>query len=569
MLTAVILTGVLQASAPVPIAASVLPPSRHAVASGDPVTFFAAMVNQGAGDAVNCRIEIAETGPFTYTYRAFDPATSSFTADPKTPVDIAGGATQVFVLGFEFSGTMDRTSFEPAYVCDNGEALPVHAMTNITLTASATPQPDVLALASTNGPPGVNDAFGNSVFAVSITNLNGQPGVTVQVEIAADMMDRTFHASLFACEIDALARCITPGSNALISQLTGRESRSFAIWVGGHQSATQDMYDIIRIRALIRDPATEELLGSTSVAHSGFAFRGQYCTGRYPATTYTGSITYQAVNGAGNGTTLVSRVDDLNLYGDGVGGVYGVPVDGRGARYRGVISDSFPHVADFTCMASQSNDVRLIPMASAPGVSAEGEIWRGRWRWTFSGLSGSADVDPSVTVLTNSLRGSFTSTDVVVFPVSHQPTNNPVRSPPDGYAGSYSAHLIGSTGVERSIGSWNVTDATATGSVIFSAQQGGDVECSLSLSHSPVETQPFPDSDTGYEYPNENFRRAVGEITACDDGGALGVEGMYDGIMIYQPMTVAGDPDENGLEVILTPSDPEQEQHMLWFLLRQ
>ena len=310
-------------------------------------------------------------------------------------------------------------------------------------------------------------------------------------------------------------------------------------------------------------------MGSTSVAHSGFAFRSQYCSGRYPATAYTGSITYQAAIDGGDGIGLVSRVDDLNLYGDGNGDVYGVPVDGRGARYRGVIADSFPHDIDIPCLASQSNNVRLIPMASAPGATPEGDDWLGRWRWTSFGLSGNADVEPETTVLTNLVRASFTSTDAALFPVSYLPSNNPLRSPPEGYAGAYSAHLIGNTGVDRQIAGWIVTDSTATGPVTFGAGQGDDVECSLTFSHSPVETQPFPDTDTGYEDPNENFRNVVGDITACNDGGALGVEGAYNGIMIYQPMTVAGDPDENGLEVILTPSDPEHEQHMLWFLLRQ
>jgi hypothetical protein len=568
VLTTVILAGVLQASAPVPIAASVLPPSRHAVASGDPVTFFAAMVNQGAGDAVNCRIEIAETGPFTYTYRAFDPATSSFTADPNTPVDIAGGGTQVFVLGFEFSGTMDRTSFEPAYVCDNGEALPVHALTNIALTASGTPQPDILALASTNGPPGVNDAFGNSVFAVSITNLNGQFGVTVPIEVNADMMDRTFHALLEVCEIDSQAQCLTPRSDRLVSQLTGRESRSFAIWVGGNFSRTQDLYDIIRVRALIRDPDSRVLLGSTSVAHSGFPFRQDYCSGRYPSTIWTASITRQSVAEVNGAHVFTSLVDDVNIYGDGEGGLLAVPIDGQGARYRGSAPNAFPHDLDISCFASQSNEVRLDPVPAYPGGEPSGNSWQGRLRWTVNGVSGSADESPEVTRLINVVRGAFTTTDEFVFPIARAPGNFPVRTPVDGYAGNYTADFLGSSGAIRQVAGWTVTEASATGSVTFSTT-GDNVEtCALTFTHSPVLTTGF-DPLGGYREFNENYRRILGEITDCDGGDALGIAGLYDGVMVYQPMTVVGAPDENGLEVILTPSDPEQEQHMLWFLLRQ
>jgi hypothetical protein len=561
VLTTVILAGVLQASAPVPIAASVLPPSRHATASGDPVTFFAAMVNQGASDAVNCRIEIAETGPFTYTYRAFDPATSSFIADPNTPVTITGGGTRVFVLGFEFSGTMDRTSFEPAYVCDNGEALPVHALTNITLTASATPQPDILALASTNGAPGVNGGYGNSVFAIAITNLNGQTGIDVPVTISADAMDRTMFARFRVCEIDNQARCISPVDDQLTTSLSGRESRSFAIWVGGTYSFSPSFLDFVRIRTRVSDPVTDELFGSTSVAHSNTLF-GALCSGMLPAIPWSGSITHQTGDES-TGQITTSRVEDLNFYGDGLGNVFAVPIDRGSERFVGSVQ--FEGEGDVPgCYTDIPATMQLYPLPSALGRATSSENWLGSIRWSAFSVTGSADISGEHQLLRNRFRAIYTGTHAYTYPISGG-VQGPQVPPPGQIEGQYSAVLIRPDGSIDEMGSWTVSTTSADGPIAFVIEGESDATCQMTIEHRPIEVATHS-SEPPLTYRNNRLVDAV--VSDCSSSSDA-LEGQYRGVMIYQPMTVAGAPNENGLEVILTPSDPDQEQHMLWFLLRQ
>lgn len=561
MLTTVILAGVLQASAPVPVAASVLPPSRHAVASGDPVTFFAAMVNQGTGDAVNCRIEIAETGPFTYTYRAFDPATSSFIADPNTPVDIAGGGTQVFVLGFEFSGTMDRTSFEPAYVCDNGEALPVHALTNITLTSSATPQPDILALASTNGGPGHNAAWGNSVFAVAITNLAGQTGIDVPITISADAMDRTMFARFTVCEIDDQAQCITPRSDQLTTTLSGRESRHFAIWIGGTYSFSLPYFDFVRVRTRIVDPDTNLLFGSTSVAHSNGHY-GVLCSGALPSVPWSGSIVFQEGDGT-TGQIIRSRVENLNFYGDGMGRILAVPIDRQGTRFVGNIGFEGEDNIE-GCIPEPSASMLMRPMSPAVGQDPASDEWQGWIRWTILGATGAAQVDDGTTILRNRLRAVYTATHAYTYPIAAG-VQFRQTTPPGQIEGEYFGELIRPDGALDRLGSWTVANSTAGGPIIFAFAGEDDATCQMTIGHRSIEVHESI-YDEPIAYRNNRLVEAV--VSDCSRRGE-DIEGQYHGVMVYQPMTVAGAPDENGLEVILTPSDPEQEQHILWFLLRQ
>lgn len=529
------------------------------MASGDPVTFFAAMVNQGAGDAVNCRIEIAETGPFTYTYRAFDPATSSFTADPNTPVDIAGGGTQVFVLGFEFSGTMDRTSFEPAYVCDNGEALPVHALTNITLTASATPQPDILALASTHE-PGVLRGFGNSVFAIAITNLNGQNGVGVPIEIVGDTMGRTIFTRLQICEIDDQARCIGPRADRLATTLTGGESRSFAIWAGGTYSYSWRFFDISRLRALILDPGSEEVLGSTSVAFVNGAY-GPACSGNVPSVPWTGTIRWQTAI-PGTGEIDASRTDDLNFYGDGTGNVFAVPIDAVGVRYFGT-AGQMTFNADDPCYDVIAPEFSLWPVGTIAEPVVDGLEWHGRVTWNFYRITGRADVSPDDIVLQNDLRAVGTMTHNHFYPIS--PGVQLQIFPPEGhFIGTYSAFEMVADGRPISSGTINLGGETIGGELTLTGVNDSQPTCTFSGIHQPIDVVEIPNVTLQYA----NNRRIVVDVSNCSSSSDA-LEGQYHGVMIYQPMTVAGAPDENGLEVILAPSDPEQEQHMLWFLLRQ
>jgi hypothetical protein len=83
--------------------AAVLPNSR-AVDIGTTATFFATMSNSGSGAASNCAITLGSTAPagMTVGYQTTD-ATNTLTGTADTPVAIAAGASQSFLVSVSSS----------------------------------------------------------------------------------------------------------------------------------------------------------------------------------------------------------------------------------------------------------------------------------------------------------------------------------------------------------------------------------------------------------------------------------------------------------------------------------
>ncbi len=564
MLSGMLVATLLSASEPVPLVASILPSIRHAEVGGDPVTYFATISNAGTNPAENCRIEVDVPGA-DFVYRAYDVGGDRFVADANTPVDIPANSAQVFVLGVTVATALARTDFEPLYACDNGEALPVHGVTSLSIAASAISEPDVLVLASTSFAPGINRGQGNSVFAVAITNLNGVEGIDVPIEIGADLLDRRYHVRLEICEIDAQAQCISPRQESIQTTLSGRENRAFAVWVGGHFSYTPPYYDIVRIRTLVRERDSREIVGSTSVAHDGFVFR-EACVGDVAASPWSGTIQHQSVEQDGSGFSFNNLVFDLNFYSDGLGVIYAVPIDGTGTRFSGSIANPVPD-PDSNCFDVRGGSFTLDATSSGPGLQEDSISFSGPIRRTRGAIFGrDASRDESVTI-SNSFRAFYTHTDVRVFPISFQPVNDPVTTPAQGLSGTYSPTIIAAAGPHPTANEWIVSDDIVTGRLSYrpgSGESEFDAECDVMLGHSGV----IIPSSLGDQPPNPHYRVLDGTFSNCTGGAnATALEGNYHGVMIYQPLTSIGEPLENGLEIVLSRVDAT-EDYLLWFVLR-
>ena len=554
----------LSASEPVPLAASVLPPARHAEVGGDPVTFFATIANAGADPAENCRIEMEIPGA-TFDYRAYDVGGSSFVAEANTPVGIPANSAQVFVLGVTFSTPLVRTEIEPRYVCNNGEALRVHGVTDLSVAASTISEPDVLVLASTSFAPGINRGRGNSVFAVAIANLNGIEGVDVPVEIGADLLDRRYHVRLEICEIDEQAQCISPRQNSIQTTLSGRENRTFAVWVGGHFSYTPPYYDIVRIRTLVRETESREIVGSTSVAHDGFVFR-EACVGDLAASPWSGTIQHQSALQDDTGFTFTNLIFDLNFYSDGLGNIYAVPIDGTGTRFSGSITNPIPDGYS-SCFDVRGGSFTLNAISDGPDAPHHSIGFNGPLRRTRGAIYGRDASRDGGLVISSSFRAFYTHTDVRVFPISFQPVNDPVTTPPLGIGGVYEATILAEAGPQPMGDVWTVADDAVAGRLSYrlgSGEEAVDIMCDMALSHSGV----IIPSSLSDQPPNPHYRVLDGSFANCSGGSsATALEGNYHGLMIYQPLTSIGEPLENGLEVVLSRVDGEDD-YLLWFVLR-
>jgi hypothetical protein len=102
----------------IPVAA-ILPGSRSVQVSAI-ATVFAAMINTGNSTAASCEpvLPTAQSSNLQMGYQTTDPNTNAVTHTPNTPVSIASGATQTFVLVFQATAPLSGT-LTPLFVCAN------------------------------------------------------------------------------------------------------------------------------------------------------------------------------------------------------------------------------------------------------------------------------------------------------------------------------------------------------------------------------------------------------------------------------------------------------------------
>jgi len=148
---------------------------------GSPVTVFATMINAGASSAAGCGIALPPGAPagLTFLYQTTHPATNQVTGIPNTPVNIAPGASQSFVLGLTPSAPFAPVDLPLTYDCDNSSPTGVLLGINtLLISASPTPVPDVIALAATLSNDGILDIPGaNAAGAFAVASVNVGLGV--------------------------------------------------------------------------------------------------------------------------------------------------------------------------------------------------------------------------------------------------------------------------------------------------------------------------------------------------------------------------------------------------------
>lgn len=180
---------------------SLLPQSRS-VDVDTPATVFATLINPTAELARNCRVAASSIVPAAMSYQAAD-AGNELIGAPNTPVDIAPGAAQAFVLSFaparEFRQSQVRLRFE----CDNADPAALSDGVNILrLSASSNAAtPDIIAMAATALDDGVvhlPDSNRAGVFAVATSNV----GEGSQLNITVDSGDANPPVAYTICETD-------------------------------------------------------------------------------------------------------------------------------------------------------------------------------------------------------------------------------------------------------------------------------------------------------------------------------------------------------------------------------
>jgi hypothetical protein len=170
------------------LVAAVLPGTRS-VRVGAAATVFATMIWTGPGTATDCEITPLTPVPGDFMYQTTAPGNNHPTGSPNTPVSIASGASQTFLIAFTPTAPFDARELLLGFRCANAPAAAViPGLDTLLLSATIQPVADIVALAATAGNDGIVNVPGTGgagAFAVATTNLGAETLITVSVDTGA------------------------------------------------------------------------------------------------------------------------------------------------------------------------------------------------------------------------------------------------------------------------------------------------------------------------------------------------------------------------------------------------
>jgi hypothetical protein len=215
------------------IGAAVLPSSRS-VQVGAPAAAFATIVNTGFNDATGCSIALGAPIPAGFVYQTTNPATNTLTGTANTPADIPAGGRQTFFFAITPTAPIAPTDVPLVFQCANTSPAPsLGGIDTLLLSASATPVPDVIAVALAGAAfqPGevVLDEARQGAFVVSATNV----GAAAVITITADTGAATLPVAISMCETTPAGGCAAPPSAAITRLLATGGGVGLAVFVSG------------------------------------------------------------------------------------------------------------------------------------------------------------------------------------------------------------------------------------------------------------------------------------------------------------------------------------------------
>jgi lysophospholipase L1-like esterase len=245
----------------------VLPGSGSAQV-GTPVTAFATIINTGPGAATGCSISPVTSIAADFLYQTTDPATNALTGTPNTPVDIAEGAAQSFILAFTPTAPFAPVDVELKFDCSNTTpAASSSGLNTLLLSASATAVPDIVALAVTPTGDGIvrmTTASPDAAFAVATVNV-GNAGAPITA--SADTGSATLPVTLSVCETNPeTGACVSPIAPEVTTNIDPGATPTFGVFLTASGSIPLDP---ATNRAFVRFRDDNGIVrGSSSVALS-------------------------------------------------------------------------------------------------------------------------------------------------------------------------------------------------------------------------------------------------------------------------------------------------------------
>ncbi len=245
------------------LVAAVLPLSRS-VLVGQVATAFVTIINAGFAGA--CQVSIAPglAVPAGFFYQRTDPATNQPVGPINTPVNIPRGSAQTFVIGF--TPTAPFGPLDMPFVFAGLNAFRVPALVGINtflISASLTPVPDVVALATTPGNDGIvriPGPPGTGVFAVATSNLGTGDTITITADTGATPLPVT----ILVCRTDAGGFCEAPPAPSVTPFIGAGATPTFAFFV---ETGNAIALDPANHRIFVRFRGSDNIVrGATGVA---------------------------------------------------------------------------------------------------------------------------------------------------------------------------------------------------------------------------------------------------------------------------------------------------------------
>jgi hypothetical protein len=249
---------------PVALAAAVLPSSRS-VPLGNPATAFATLINAGPATANGCRIAPITSVAASFAYQTTNPDTNALTGLPNTPVSLAVGAAQSFVIALTPTAPFNPSDAALGFICSTLPGAPVLPGVNtLLLSASVAPAPDIVALAATASNDGILHIPGNSgsnAFAVATVNLGASAIITATANTGAASLP----LAISICPTNpATGQCLATADSSAATVIAMGTTPTFGIFVTAI-AGVPFMPATNRIFVEFSD-ANEVVRGSTSVA---------------------------------------------------------------------------------------------------------------------------------------------------------------------------------------------------------------------------------------------------------------------------------------------------------------
>jgi hypothetical protein len=245
------------------IVAAVLPGSRS-VQTGVTATAFAVIINTGGAPVTACSITSATSIPAVFHYQTAN-AANQLVGTPDTPINIQPGAAQNFVFSFTPNQPFPPTDVKLVFDCtDSNPAPSTTGLNTLLLSASASPVPDIIALAATatgNGVVDIPGASGAAAFSVATVNVGAGASITASADTGA----ATLPITLAVCQTNPLnGACLASPSPTVTTTINAGATPTFSVFVTGAGTVP---FDPAANRVFLRfKDAGAVTRGSTNVA---------------------------------------------------------------------------------------------------------------------------------------------------------------------------------------------------------------------------------------------------------------------------------------------------------------